>query len=260
MADEVEWEYREENLAGAYLSQAVQASLDTMRPARLYPPTKGTKRSSEGLVRDDLLRMMNAASRRLDFARTSILFSALAAEAYVNEFLLRQAGHAGLAKKDVEGLDKLSTPEKYVLGPRAVLGRAVFGRGRQPIQDIRDLFKLRNLLVHPKARRVKVRKNHLFDVPGFEDYNPEAAARFLVAVATAAVALSNATDPPGPVDSTATGVIELSDELLSLTRDAGSQLPPVPRVRLKARTIPKIPSTGTGPAPAGEDNDASQRS
>jgi hypothetical protein len=157
-----------------------------------------------------------------------------------------------LAKKDIEAIDHLPTAEKFVLSPRLILGEAVFGRGREPIQRIRALFKLRDQLVHPKVRRVRVRKHHLFDRPGFQDYNPESAAQFVVAVSKAAIALSEATDPPGPTDATAQGVLSVSDRLLEMGQNSREKVPPRPKPRV--RRLPTalsrdlgIPPTETGP-------------
>lgn len=105
------------------------------------------------------------------FARNCILFSALAAEAYVNAFL-----GGRVTGSDLEALDRLPTVEKYVIGLTYAEGEVVFDRGAEPIQTLKRLFSARDALVHPKPGRKAVA-------------TPAAAAEFLVAAATAAQAL-----------------------------------------------------------------------
>jgi hypothetical protein len=134
-----------------------------------------------GLESDARARLhLSAEGRQIDYARTSILFSALAAAAYVNASLAE-----ALSPADFEGIDRLTPVDKYILGPRIAYGEELFTRGDEPGQSIAELFKLRNQLVHAKPRTLEVDRQTLSD-PRYTDFNPPAAARFLVAVAEAA--------------------------------------------------------------------------
>jgi hypothetical protein len=120
------------------------------------------KELPEGLGTDDAIRYETR------FARNCILFSALAAEAYVNAFL-----DGRVTGSDLDALDRLPTVEKYVIGVTYAEGAVVFERGAEPIQTLKRLFGTRDALVHPKPGRKAV-------------VTPDAAAQFLVATATAA--------------------------------------------------------------------------
>ncbi len=120
------------------------------------------KELPEGFGTDDGIRYQTR------FARNAILFSALAAESYVNAFLDGRVTGSAL-----DALDRLPTVEKYVIGVTYAEGESVFDRGTEPIQTLKRLFKTRDALVHPKPKRKAT-------------VTPEAAAEFLVAAATAA--------------------------------------------------------------------------
>jgi hypothetical protein len=116
----------------------------------------------EGFGTDDGIRYQTR------FARNCILFSALAAEAYVNAFL-----DSRVTGSDLDALDRLPTVEKYVIGVTYAESGVVFDKGAEPIQTLKRLFSTRDALVHPKPGRKAV-------------VTPEVAAKFLVAAATAA--------------------------------------------------------------------------
>ena len=86
-----------------------------------------------------------AARERVKLSRRAILYSAFAAEAFVNEFMTMY-----FDGRDLETLDRLATVEKYVLVPRVALGETLFDRATEPTQTLRRLFALRSTLVHPK--------------------------------------------------------------------------------------------------------------
>jgi hypothetical protein len=149
--------------------------------------------------------------------------SKFAAEAYINLFL-----DDGLpAPKDRDAVDKLNAPEKYVVGSRLVLGKQVLHHGRAPMDDINRLFKLRNRLVHPKLRLVRVRRHHLFDKPGYDDYNPEAAARFVTSVSAAVATLFEATEPANEPDRLI-AYLSTTDDLLEYGQRPRTSLPRAP--------------------------------
>lgn len=79
--------------------------------------------------------------------RSSVLFAALAAEAFANELLDEL-----LPSADFDALDKLQTPEKLLIGTRLAAGESPLSRGTQPMQGLVQLFKIRNRLVHAKPQ------------------------------------------------------------------------------------------------------------
>jgi hypothetical protein len=92
--------------------------------------------------------VLTAKNRRLQFLRTSVLFSAIAAEAFANEFVDDTLG------RNMAGtLDKLSTADKLIVGAQLVAGNtSPLDKGRQPMQDIAGLATTRDRLVHPKEK------------------------------------------------------------------------------------------------------------
>ena len=90
---------------------------------------------------------LTAQNRRLHFLRSTVLFSALATEAFANELLDEL-----LSAADAAALDKLPTPEKLIFATRAATGTSPLSRGAQPMQDLIELFKTRNRLVHPRPK------------------------------------------------------------------------------------------------------------
>jgi len=85
--------------------------------------------------------------RRVQIERRlrAVLFSAFAAESYVNEFL-----GAHFAAADFDAVDRMNPINKYVIGTRFGAGEDIFLRDRPPIPTLKRLFKLRDRLVHPK--------------------------------------------------------------------------------------------------------------
>lgn len=131
---------RDVGLSGEYLLQALDSLHDAGDPAHLYahwrrfPPTEPEKAGAD----------MRAAARRarIRAARTAVLFAALAAESYVNEFL---SVHGAIAKWDRE-----PTHRKFLEGTHEAYGSPLFFADREAYPVIVELFKLRNRLVHPK--------------------------------------------------------------------------------------------------------------
>ncbi len=131
---------RHAGLSGEYLLQALDGLHDAGDPAHLFahwcrfPPEDPDKLENE---------MRAAALRaRIRAARTAVLFAALAAESYVNEFL---NAHGALEKWDRE-----PTHRKFLKGTHEAYGSQLFFVDREGYQPIVDLLKLRDRLVHPK--------------------------------------------------------------------------------------------------------------
>jgi hypothetical protein len=169
------------SLADEYLQQACEALRASGSADGLY--AEEARLSDKPLVAAAGRAL--APGRRVGHSRTALLFAALACEAFINEFLDEHLSGADLA-----AVDRLPTLEKYVLGPRLATGADLFSRGSEPAQSIRELFRLRDRLVHSKPREMPTRGSVFDDPADFGTCNPEAAARFIVAVAQAAERLA----------------------------------------------------------------------
>ncbi|HEV7938050.1 MAG TPA: hypothetical protein VGP18_08510 [Solirubrobacteraceae bacterium] len=131
---------RHAGLSGEYLLQALDGLHDAGDPAHLFAHWRRFPPDDPGKVENE---MRAAALRaRVRAARTAVLFAALAAESYVNEFL---SVHGTLEKWDRE-----PTHRKFLKGTHEAYGSQLFFVDREGYQPIVDLFKLRNRLVHPK--------------------------------------------------------------------------------------------------------------
>lgn len=124
----------------------------------------------------------DARLRRLRHLRATVLFAALGAEGYANEFL---ASH--LSGRELEGADRLTTVDKFVLGPKLAGLTSPIAYDRERGQSLSALFKARNTLVHPPTRT-----GTFPDVYAAEDqrpYEPRNAARYVIQVAHAELLL-----------------------------------------------------------------------
>jgi hypothetical protein len=170
-----------ENPAAEYFEEAVEAFLDLARPTQAGE-TRGP---------------VEYLNRRL---RLCTLLSALAAEAYVNAFMVEALGAA-----QAMAVDREPTTAKYVLGTERVAGKRVLDRGQGPLQLVVDLFKQRDSIVHARPRRVKVNAYGL-------RIEPTLCARWLIAVADCVLVLNEClgeTEYMGPVES----MHDLGDEI-----------------------------------------------
>jgi hypothetical protein len=220
-------QFAEERLAGTYLSTAAQHFCDACDREKLFTKCEDPVEAPGQLQADYLF---GAPQKRLASCRNGTLYSALAAEAYVNQFL---------AAMDSEKFDKLeaekatviprkgdSRPDKYVDGVERVTGEpSPFDLGKNPLQTMAGLFKLRNRLAHPKVKTVKLSGTGVFIEPGFDDFNPRDVAKGLVAVATAARTLSGIDSKALPLDDTARFIVENENKVTAMGQ-AGMQLPP----------------------------------
>ncbi|HEX4732939.1 MAG TPA: hypothetical protein VH247_00895 [Thermoleophilaceae bacterium] len=167
-------------LAGSYLEQALKAFEAASNPERLY---EGFRDKADLTDAAEGFALLAARQERVTNNRTAVLFAALAAEAYVNEFLA-----VYLSGQDYDSVDRMRPVDKYVLGTRLACGELIFARDREPVPALRELFALRNKLAHP---RPGFGPANLLEPEGdFEAlFIPSAVARFLVMVASSAVIL-----------------------------------------------------------------------
>jgi hypothetical protein len=166
---------RPATLSGDYLRQAMDALWMLGSARNLYAVVEETEVPGLASVFEAA-----ASRRRYTLACNVVLFSAFAAEAYVNEFL---AAH--LSGPDLDAIDRMRTIEKYIIGTRLAYGEQLFFRDREPYPDMKALFKQRNLLVH--ARPGTGPSSQGLTAVALEGaLDPVRLARFLVAVAGAA--------------------------------------------------------------------------
>jgi hypothetical protein len=131
-----------------------------------------------------LQHRIDAGTRRLRVLRSSVLYSALAAEAFANEFL-----NDVLNPADAEAVDRLPTPEKLLLGPRMASIPSPLSRGSEPAQTISKLFAVRNALVHPRPTGYSTLIQDV-EERDERDLGPKAAGRYLLKVAEVIVLLN----------------------------------------------------------------------
>jgi hypothetical protein len=164
----------EARLADDFLGQALDAFVATGDATRLGITTRKMPEGGTDRERAVALfaRRQAAIGKRLEFARTAVLFTALAVEAAANFYI------ATMLPEDAERLDKLKTVDKLLVAPRLASGEALFVTDREPIGQVRRLFQLRNRIVHPKVGKSAV----VGDVGGV-DFTPLEAAKCMVAAA-----------------------------------------------------------------------------
>lgn len=153
------------NTPWLYLRDAARALRDCGSAPALYDGWRG----EGGRSKDEGMAYLRAPGRRVEFARTSILFSAFAAEAYVNAFLTEQLGD------EFFEVERASTIDKYVKHVPHAAPELQFSRGEHPGQGLVMLLKARNALAHPK-KGVQVEP----------EITPTLAGASIIAVASAA--------------------------------------------------------------------------
>jgi hypothetical protein len=169
--------------SSAYLKQALEALTAASSPSALFAEIEDYY---HGSILEPAQRELSAMNRRLGFLRSSALFAALSTEAYANEFL-----EATLPPRDAQELDRLSPPEKLMIGSRLVGVRPALDRGGPPLQRLLALFAVRNALVHPRRSGAKSVSAYVQDVSDRDKelVGPRAASEYVIAVAEMAVLL-----------------------------------------------------------------------
>ncbi|HJT75713.1 MAG TPA: hypothetical protein VJ739_00775 [Gemmataceae bacterium] len=94
-------------------------------------------------------QMDELSSEALQHGIVTITFSAFALEAHINEYGSRRLSATYFERF----IDKLDTISKWMVIPRLVCGKEI-SRDSQPFQYLVELFRLRNKIVHPKAKDV----------------------------------------------------------------------------------------------------------
>lgn len=79
---------------------------------------------------------------------TAIVFQAMAVEAFINEYTYLRLG-----KSYFESIDKLSALDKILIGCKMITGKD-FPKDRKAYYLLKTIIKLRNDLVHYKAKKI----------------------------------------------------------------------------------------------------------
>ena len=175
--------------AEAYLTQAAEALRSAGDPRFLWY-SDIPDRYGEDSVLGPAQQASDAGNRRLRALRSAVIFTALAVEAYANDFLSEV-----LVPADVDVLERLPTLEKLLLGPRLANLDSAFDRGAEPIQTIKKLFEVRNGLVHARGGGYGPFMQYLKD-KDYEDFGPKACGRYIRRVAETIATLDTLYEPP----------------------------------------------------------------
>lgn len=186
--------------------------------------------------------VLTAYNRRLSFLRNTVLFSALAAEAYANEFLSEI-----LSTASAHAVDRLRTPDKLLLGPALAGLVSPLTRGQEPHQELVRISNVRNKLVHPRLSGPSAYAHNVND-DDHADIGPTSAANALYAVAVAITLLDPLTSGPhiiGPAPLIAgwrvtldAYVAILGDEILALPdKDAPAPVHLLEQMRVAASSV-----------------------
>jgi hypothetical protein len=137
---------RPRNLSSTYLEQAADTLYAMGNPPSLYKPWPPPPARDDNQRQRAMMALAARRSRRV-MGRTAVLFAALAAESYVNEFI---SAHIAADSRQYRTLDALNPVNKYLRGTHEAYGENLFFRDREPMQVIAALFEMRTKLVHPK--------------------------------------------------------------------------------------------------------------
>jgi hypothetical protein len=198
-------------LDSVYLGEALEALLEAGDPAVLYANTAepGGDTAKEAYV------TAIAHTRRIKSCPRCVLYAAFAAEAFINSFIA-----ATLNRHDRKLIDRNSTIQKFILGPRlAVKDDLAELEERSEIATITRLFTLRNALVHPRSRELEEIRRTGSAKWRSDEYNPGKAAEFVVAVADEAYTLSQLHEDV-PMSATAHLVVLGKEKILEFGQQA----------------------------------------
>jgi hypothetical protein len=214
---------RYQDFSEDYLVQAVDAILDAADPQYLYrdEPLPGFADDFSKLA----VRLMRGSEVQKRSARLALMLAAFACEAYANIYI-----DLALDDNHRELLDRQTTVKKLLIAPKLAGNPPLFELGREPLQTIQRLFRLRNLLVHSRRVRTVTQARPKFGAVGDEE-NLIVAAQSVTAVAQVAVSLDTCLKETQPTDwvvgYAASVVIEEERYLVDLARRAQDFMPAV---------------------------------
>ena len=179
---------RDNSQSGSYFEQAVEALRSSGDPLTLWRAAPDFYRGS--VIFEQPQRRMDAFQRRLWLLRSAVLFAAVCTEAYTNEFLAEV-----LTRSDAQAIDRLPTMDKLVLSPKIAGLKSPLRTGCEPLQTIRQLFKVRDALVHPRRNSPTAFVRYATERDE-ELVGPRAAGKYVVAVASLMELLDPLRPPP----------------------------------------------------------------
>jgi hypothetical protein len=127
--------------AEMYLMRALEEFHHSANAPDLWAPVSGPLRDS---LLESAQAVGTAKNRRLQFLRGTVLFVAIAIEAFANELLaelLEPRDLEAVDRLEVEAVDRLEVPDKLLIGTRFATGQSPLSRGAQPLQDVATLVE-----------------------------------------------------------------------------------------------------------------------
>ncbi len=168
-------------LASSHLAQALDAFDDACSPEAVFAPRKIWPLQPSDSIGSR--RTLSEITQR-NLCLTAALFTAFAAEAFVNNFLEVHDLKSRLSATKFRKLDRGSTVNKYIEGV-ALAYEPLFGPDDEVVPAISELFGVRNTLVHARPG-VGPPLAYMPDPTWRSMYPPRKLAEWLVAVAGAA--------------------------------------------------------------------------
>jgi hypothetical protein len=168
-------------LASSHLAQALDAFDDACSPEAVFAPRKIWPLQPSDPIGSQ--RTLSEITQR-NLCMTATLFTAFAAEAFVNNFLDVHDLKSQISATKFNKLDRGSTVRKYVEGV-ALAYEPLFGPNDEVMPAISELFRVRNKLVHARPG-IGPPVAYMPDATWRSTYPPTKLAEWLVAVAGAA--------------------------------------------------------------------------
>ena len=174
--------------SGAYIRQAARELRAAGDPKVLWDNISHVYEGS--LILGRVERVVQASTQRLWHLRTAVLYAALSAEAYANEFL----AHV-LTPGEIQEVDRMPVIEKLSKGPSWADLTSPLSRGTAPLQAVQQLIDLRDALAHPRPGQIPA---HAASVTAEDEkrLGPPAVGRYIVAVAQVMELLDDLRPPP----------------------------------------------------------------
>jgi hypothetical protein len=164
-----------------------------------------------------------AKDRRLRFLRGTVLFAALAIEAFANELLAEL-----LSPRDFDAVDRLEVPDKLLIGTRLASGHSPLSRGAQPLQDVATVVKTRNRLVHAKPQNGIAAWIRDVEAADEEAVGPGAALRAILRVAETVAVCTELREYPNLHGGVAKTILNHRQMLVRHNSHAGPKIADVP--------------------------------
>lgn len=203
-----------------YLIGALEEFHHSANPPNLWVPVSGLLRGSR---LEGAQAVGTAKDRRLRFLRGTVLFAALAIEAFANELLAEL-----LPPRDFDAVDRLEVPDKLLIGTRLATGQSPLSRGAQPLQDVAIVVKTRNRLVHAKPQNGIAAWIRDITTADEAAVGPDAALKALLRVAETIVVCTELRESPNLHGGVAKTIVNHRELLVRHKDGAGPKIADVP--------------------------------